>query len=321
MPNPPFDPIEYLTDRKFPDRKLLRHLGFPYQGKLPIPHDYVKRRNLEIESFQAELRAKSPEELNLLVQEEQGRRYIDLLAAAERAEQQMFCNQPNARADFEHWSKISYWTLEEGVALSFGRAPEVVSWGKLKDYVDRSSFAKSFSKVRELALRAAACNLLTDPVAPGVFLAWAARSDIAVPPDLIRQVETRGIVIADWKTVHDNLKKQFDVLLADRDRIAEICKRLIQDRDEWKSKAINFESLTWEGFDDESETYPRELDIAMQAWRAATNARDSNLTAKERIEGWLDSHYPDRRTLSNEARHRIAVVCNWEKTGGRPRSE
>jgi len=57
----------------------------------------------------------------------------------------------------------------------------------------------------------------------------------------------------------------------------------------------------------------------MQAWRGVTKGQNTGGTAKERIERWLDVRYPDRRDLSNEARQRIAVICNWEKSGGRPR--
>jgi hypothetical protein len=70
-------------------------------------------------------------------------------------------------------------------------------------------------------------------------------------------------------------------------------------------------SPAWEGFDPDSETYPRE--IALQAWRAVTNRRNPSQTAKEQIRKWLDEHYPD---LSKEAMERIAIICNWEKAGG-----
>ena len=74
------------------------------------------------------------------------------------------------------------------------------------------------------------------------------------------------------------------------------------------------ELLAWEGLDEDSETYPSELDIAMQAWRTVTNQRDPSKKPKEQIREWLDAHYPD---LSKEARERIAIVCNWERAGGR----
>jgi hypothetical protein len=35
-----------------------------------------------------------------------------------------FFNQPDAVADYDHWSKTAHWTLDEAIALSFGKAPE-----------------------------------------------------------------------------------------------------------------------------------------------------------------------------------------------------
>lgn len=118
---------------------------------------------------------------------------------------------------------------------------------------------------------------------------------------------------------YDKLKEQFDVLLADRDKVADICRRLIQERDELKDRVVELDSLAWEGFDPDSATYPTELDIAMQVWRAVMNRPSEDLTAKAQIGNWLNQNYPDRKTLSQEARERIAVICNWEKAGGRRR--
>lgn len=70
----------------------------------------------------------------------------------------------------------------------------------------------------------------------------------------------------------------------------------------------------WEGFDETADTYPKELDIALQAWRAVSERRDFSKTVKEQVENWVKEHYPD---LSDEAKQRIATVCNWEKKGGR----
>jgi hypothetical protein len=68
-------------------------------------------------------------------------------------------------------------------------------------------------------------------------------------------------------------------------------------------------------FETDSETYPPELDIAFQAWRAvAVNGNGGSGDPKARIKHWLDTNYPK---VSDAAKERISVVCNWEKTGGR----
>lgn len=289
-------------------------------GRGGIPHDYRAKRLQEIEAYQAELKSKSVDELMSLYQLERAKEAEELRAKVDREEQQRFFNQPSAKADFVHWCKAAHWTLDEAIALSFGKNPKVVTWERVKEFVHISPFAQRYEQVRDLALRAKAWNQLYDPVLPSFFLAWARRSEIEVSPELLEEIEKRGIVVADWKDAYDKQKEQFDVILADRDKIARGCEFFIQERDKYKSKVEELESLAWEGFDPDGDTYPLELDIAMQAWRAVTNRPDPNMTAKEQIENWLNENYPDRRKLSKEARTRIAVVCNWEKAGGRPRS-
>ena len=63
--------------------------------------------------------------------------------------------------------------------------------------------------------------------------------------------------------------------------------------------------------DKTSASYPPELDLAIQAWQAVT----SNLgkgKPKTQIRAWLDAN----TKLANEAKERISIVANWDKTGG-----
>lgn len=76
------------------------------------------------------------------------------------------------------------------------------------------------------------------------------------------------------------------------------------------------DGVGWEGFDPESPSYPKELDIALQAWRAVTNQPKAGVTPKEQIKRWIDKTYPNHKEAATK---RIAMVCNWEKTGGRPK--
>jgi hypothetical protein len=75
---------------------------------------------------------------------------------------------------------------------------------------------------------------------------------------------------------------------------------------------------TWDGFDGEAETHPPELDVALQAWRAVSERYDGHRPLKEQIRAWIEQNYPKK--FSAEALKRIAIVCNWEKTGGKPSS-
>ena len=65
--------------------------------------------------------------------------------------------------------------------------------------------------------------------------------------------------------------------------------------------------------------YPPELQAAIEAFEAVSN--DPQLTAGRSVKGaltdWLKSNKPD---LSNGACERIAIVANWQPTGGAPKT-
>jgi len=326
------EPVEYLTRRKFPQYPHVEALhDFPqFSSASSGDMSRENRKNVikDIESYKSELRAKPPEELRALYRQEQEKERQERETKAERDEQQRFFNLPNAKADFTHWSKAAHWTLDEAVALSFGKAPEVVKWEHVKEFIHISRFAGKYGRVRDLTLRAKKWKQLYDPVLPGIFLAWARRMEVEVPSELVVQVEARGIVIADWKDMFDKLKEQYDeyraaaetLFTANEEKIAELsqeCDAMHLDARQRESRISGLEEAAWE-FDPDSDTYPCELDIALLAWRTATNQRDSSKTAKEQIHEWLETYYRD---LSKEAKERIAVVCNWEKGGGRRRRE
>jgi hypothetical protein len=123
---------------------------------------------------------------------EKDREYQLAIEKARQEERGRFFNQPHAGADFEHWSKLAHWTLDEAVALSLGKAPERVNWETVSKYLQLSTFAVQYSRRRELALRAAQWKQLYDPVLPGIFLAWAKRLEIEVPAALVEAVQKRG---------------------------------------------------------------------------------------------------------------------------------
>ena len=64
-------------------------------------------------------------------------------------------------------------------------------------------------------------------------------------------------------------------------------------------------------FDPKSKTYPIELELACQAWRAVSSTNGKG-TPKERIKKWLK----DNTDLSKSAIERVSIVTNWKKVGG-----
>ena len=198
------DRTEYLVLRRFP---YARAIDFPPSintGRNHLPGPTPENRKA-LADYRAELAALSAEELVARYTAEKQREYQQAVAKAERQERERFFNLPRANADYDHWSKAAHWTLDEAIALSFGKAPEVVRWDQLQKYTLLGSpFVTQYTRRRDLAMRALAWKQLYDPVLPGIFLAWAKRTDISVPRELTEAVQKRGVQVADWKSLHDD---------------------------------------------------------------------------------------------------------------------
>ncbi|MEO1281973.1 MAG: hypothetical protein AAFV69_09585 [Pseudomonadota bacterium] len=131
--------------------------------------------------------------------------HSEMIAAAK--ESQQFFNLPSANADFHHYCKCAYWTLDEAIALSFGRAPEIVNWKSISPHKAISPFARDYAARRDLAHRALTAGQLYDPVLPGIFLNWAKTLEIEIAPDLMAVAERQNISLRGWKELYDDLKK------------------------------------------------------------------------------------------------------------------
>lgn len=197
---PSFDPINYLIEKRFP--RILHASSSPLADE-----DAQKRfynREKQIEEFVRELRQKSDEEIDKLVKEEEKKESEQRALSQKNAERRMWYNLPASAADFEHWSKAAYWTLDEGIALSFGKDPSKVSWKKLDPYRQISPFVAGYANRKDLAERAVAMKQLFQTNIPGFFLGWAKRNTFELPPQLLELVEQNGQIVADWP---DLLKK------------------------------------------------------------------------------------------------------------------
>ena len=97
-------------------------------------------------------------ELDRLGQEE-----LDDVDAVEKQkeEEERYFNQPDAMADYVHWSQCACWTLDEAVALSLGRDPRIVSINGVAAHAAGSSpFAKEYLRRTDLVKRAHAAGQL-----------------------------------------------------------------------------------------------------------------------------------------------------------------
>jgi hypothetical protein len=283
-----------------------------------------KARDEQAEQYRRELAAKPEMEILKMVSIEKEKQQKEFLENAQREEQERFYNQPWANADFDYWSKRTDWTLDEALALTFGKDPKVVNWERVKSTTQLYPFSKQYELRRELLLSAARWKQLYDPVLPPFFIGWARRMDVPVPDGLIEAVEKRGQVVGDWKMLYDQamtvVRSQRETIEANTKTLEQmqVAVRSLQREFELTKESIEAERASmWGGFDPDASDYPRELDIALTAWRAITNARKSVTNPKDSVFKWLEKNC-DRKTLSAEARKRIATVCNWEKSGGRP---
>jgi hypothetical protein len=142
-------------------------------------------RSTQMDGYLAELQALPFEHLQSLYEKESPKALADL----KYEEGLLFFNQRHAAADFDHWCKAEHWFLDEAIALTMGKAPEIVSWEKIKPYSSASPFVQRYARLRDLDDRAKVWKKLYDPVLPPIFLKWAEDNEIAIPPDLSARVE------------------------------------------------------------------------------------------------------------------------------------
>jgi hypothetical protein len=97
------------------------------------------------------------------------------------------------KADVDHWSKMSRWSLEEAIALAFTKNPEIVNWEKIEEHPE-SYFVKEYAKIAELVRRAKESNELYDPIKPEDFIAWTESYNIPFSNELKNMVMRRSIM-------------------------------------------------------------------------------------------------------------------------------
>ncbi len=192
------DPIRYLLNDKYP----LHYTISPFDNKLSVPESN-KVALQEIEAFRKSLEQKSLDEINILVAEARNREVERYRKLAEKTEAEAFYNQPHANADFSYWSRLSYWTLEEAVALSLGKHPWIVKWEKIKSFQTSSPFVAKYAAKHEEVRRAKAMGQLWDSTIPLVFTKWANRVGFEMPNELTSSVVALGPQVLDWKTAYE----------------------------------------------------------------------------------------------------------------------
>ena len=126
--------------------------------------------------------------------------------------------------DYEFWSKLEYWTLEEGLALSFGKNPKIITSDKIKPYAEThykngkrqgaSPFAIEYEQRMELAKRAIIFKKLYEYSLPILFLGWLKEMGLKFPISLEQKIIKNKGKINSWKDNFDLLKINYDTFAA-----------------------------------------------------------------------------------------------------------
>ena len=210
------DPIQFLLERKFPNYRILNaqlsQIEWTTRNRELRPK--LEQEQKQFKEYESQLQAMSAGDLQNLFEREQSKLIKEISAKLEEEEQARYFNQPYSDADFNYWGKMAYWTIDEAIALSFGKNPELVKWSKLieEHFIPQSPFIEKYLGTLKLAQRAITAKQISEPVWPGEFIAWAKRNGLDFPQKLVDKVESLGQVIADWKDHYDQLKEKYEAL-------------------------------------------------------------------------------------------------------------
>jgi hypothetical protein len=135
-------------------------------------------------------------------------------AGAIAKEAAQFYNQPDAQANFDHWSKAEYWTFDEAIALLLGKSPKVLTPKRVEKEIrtiatafflgERPTvppFLRRYEELYDLARRAQVMNKVR--MHPAVPVVWARKTGAAVPPEqLVQLLEARAAIEMNSQTTH-----------------------------------------------------------------------------------------------------------------------
>lgn len=180
-PNPQFEEIQARRDS---EHARLSALSLP---ELQAMKEQQRAREAAAEAERAEVKK---------------RQQLNATAKEVKKEAAKFYNQGSATADFQHWSKMDHWTLDESLALLLGKDPRVLTraameselspgWGLMfEPQRERTGFLQAYENLRHLAERAAAMR--APQLRPEQVLLWAHQSGAIPPPaELVKGVLAR----------------------------------------------------------------------------------------------------------------------------------
>ena len=189
---PEIDLLDFLVERKFGAGS--RHADVDFPPSLSLGRQAIKSPELgkEVAEYKTELQKLPSDQFNALLDSERRKQAQERTARIEREERERFFNQPYAQADFDHWSRAAHWTLDEAVALSFGKAPERVNWDIGATALACFEFCVPISTPTRSRAAGQGLEAAIRSGSSRIFLAWAKRTDLESSPELEAAVTARG---------------------------------------------------------------------------------------------------------------------------------
>ena len=133
-------------------------------------------------------------------------------------DERRFFNEAKASGDYEHWGRMDVWGLDEATALSFGKDPRVVDWGRIEFILSYTSpFASKYHDMRDIIKRSVLAKNLTDPIKPEIFIAWADKNGITFPDRLKEIIKMRSTESVDWRARYEDLTKSTGAVIAEQE--------------------------------------------------------------------------------------------------------
>lgn len=178
--------------------------------RILIPPDEKDRNGDDDSEF---LKAKSYfEELITLSFDELELRYREFLEEQERAFNEMHpLNVENALATdnvIDIYSKMAFWTIDEGIALILERSPSKLNKKNIAKLSRQPAIAGKYIILSEIADRARLAHKLSSRNPPEKFLNWAESVEIEVPRKLDQAVRSKQTI--NWKKRCEELSKELE---------------------------------------------------------------------------------------------------------------
>ena len=280
------DPILYLILQRYPILRFgarSENVGKNYD---PDFDEKLVTAAEESKAYRDELEQLSTADLKARIADARKREEEVIAAAKKRLEAERFYNQPGSAADFKYWAKLSYWSLEEIVALSLGRDPKTVNWQSIGRFYSDSEFVRQYDQHRTIVNRAKAMGQLWEQTIPNVAVAWARRMRLEIPDQLAAEIDALGIQVADWKSLFDQQQKDFSdlkiVLTNEREKYLQAMKESAKFQEEYSAKASS--TITgYQNIVESLEAKNRELTDALdQPQKCGSDAKNRDIGTRER---------------------------------------